>query len=247
MEIIFCPFSAEAVIICCKLGNVVVFPIFLWYNSFKIFTLQWAEGGNRMAAPQNFRTAFNGFHKEDVVRYLEYLNSKYNNQINQLTAEAAELRAQLEKPQEPDADQIALIEALQQERDDFAAKLEQSEKARAAAEQELAQLREEKAALAEVSQEPVSQETTLASDELEAYRRAERTEREAKERAELVYYQANGVLSEATAKVDHISGEITEMADHVMSQLTQLQMLVSSSKLALQDASSLLNTIRPNK
>ena len=54
-----------------------------------------------MAAPQNFRTAFNGFHKEDVVRYLEYINSKHTNQVNQLTAEAEELRKQLEKLSAP--------------------------------------------------------------------------------------------------------------------------------------------------
>ena len=33
-----------------------------------------------MAAPQNFRSAFNGFNREDVVHYLEYLNSKHQNQ-----------------------------------------------------------------------------------------------------------------------------------------------------------------------
>lgn len=195
-----------------------------------------------MAASQNFRTAFNGFHKEDVVHYLEYLNSKHTNQVNQLSAQVEELREQLEKSREPDAEQVALMDALQQERDEFAAKLQTAEEEKAVLEQEIARLREE-AASAEASRNPAGN----ASDELEAYRRAERAEREAKERAELVYYQANGVLSEATGKVDSISGEITEMADHVMSQLTQLQMLVSSSKLALQDASSLLNTIRPNK
>ena len=78
-------------------------------------------------------------------------------------------------------------------------------------------------------------------------RRAERIEREAKERADLVYYQANGVLSEATAKVEGISLDITDMADQVMRQLTQLQMAVSSSKQALQDAASIMNIIRPNK
>ena len=95
-----------------------------------------------------------------------------------------------------------------------------------------------------------TQEPTLspiASDELEAYRRAERIEREAKERAELVYFQANSVLTEATAKVDGISADITEMADQVMTQLTQLQVAISSSKQALQDASSIMGTIRPNK
>lgn len=192
-----------------------------------------------MAAPQNFRTAFNGFHKEDVVQYLEYINGKHSNQTNQLKAEVAELREQLEN-RAPDQEQMALIEQLQQERDDLFRQLEEANARIAALEEQLVQKEQE----AEPVQEPVK---TLASDELEAYRRAERTEREAKERAELVYFQANSVLSEATGKVDAISGEITEMADQVMSQLTQLQMLVSGSKQALQDASGLLNTIRPNR
>ena len=89
--------------------------------------------------------------------------------------------------------------------------------------------------------------SALASEELEAYRRAERIEREARERADLVYFQANGVLKEASAKVDGISADITDMADQVMMQLTQLQIAVSSSKQALQDASSIMGTIRPNK
>ena len=194
-----------------------------------------------MTAPQNFRNAFNGFHKEDVVQYLEYINSKHSNQINQLTAEAAQLRELLAKPSGPDENQLALIEQLQQERDTLAAQLEVVNARNAELEDQLEKLQQESGA---ASQEPAN---TLASDELEAYRRAERTEREAKERAELVYFQANGVLSEATGRVDAISGEITDMADHVMSQLTQLQMLVSSSKQALQDASALLNTIRPNR
>ena len=81
----------------------------------------------------------------------------------------------------------------------------------------------------------------------EAYRRAERIEREAKERSELVYFQANSVLTEASAKVDGLSADITDLADQVMQQLTQLQMAVSSSKQALQDAASIMNTIKPNK
>ena len=68
----------------------------------------------------------------------------------------------------------------------------------------------------------------------------------ARERAELVYHQANGVLNEAIAKVDTATAEITAKTDEAMSQLTQLQMAVSTSKQALQDAASLMNTIRPN-
>ena len=221
-----------------------------------------------MPAQQNFRSAFNGFNREDVVRYLEYINSKHTNQVNQLTAEAEELRARL--TQRPDENLLATIETL---RADYAAleqQLEESKAANAQLEERCAQLEERcaqsdqpddrDAQLKQLEERCAQLEQQLeapvkavpvpvvdSSAELEAYRRAERTEREAKERAELVYYQANGVLTEATAKVDGITAEITDMADQVMSKLTQLQMAVSSSKQALQDASSIMNTIRPNK
>ena len=197
-----------------------------------------------MAAQQNFRSAFNGFNREDVVHYLEYINTKHVNQVNQLTAENEELRARL--AQQPDEDQQALIESLQAECAALNAQLEEllAEKTRLE-DQCAAQVPSEaEATPAEAVFSPVP---AGSSAELEAYRRAERAEREARERAELVYYQANGVLTEATAKVDGIAADITDMADKVMSQLTQLQMAVSSSKQALQDASSIMNIIKPNK
>ena len=199
-----------------------------------------------MAAPQNFRSAFNGFNREDVVHYLEYINTKHNNQVSQLTAENQELRAAAQQPVE---DQSELVASLKVQCDELTAQLE-AERSR------IAELTGQLEALQTRCQELESQAETaapaetisvLASEELEAYRRAERIEREAKERAELVYFQANGVLTEATGKVESISTDITDMADQVMRQLTQLQIAVSSSKQALQDASSIMNTIRPNK
>ena len=176
-----------------------------------------------MNAPQSFRKAFNGFHKEDVVQYLEYINTKYNNQVNQLTMELEELRAQ--SVQEDQSEQIA---ALQEECAMLTEKL-------AAAEAKLEQLE---------NQQPEAEQD---SAELEMYRRAERAEQEARDKAELIYYQTNSVLAEAAGKVDSASNEIMEMADQIMSQLTKLQMMVSSSKQVLQEASSLMNIIRPNK
>ena len=196
-----------------------------------------------MAVPQNFRSAFNGFNREDVVHYLEYINTKHNNQINQLTTENRELRAAAEKP--PVEDQGELVASLQEQCTELTAQLE-AERSRCAeltGKLEALELR-----CQELEAKPeVPAAATLASEELEAYRRAERIEREARERADLVYYQANSVLSDATGKVDSISADITDMADQVMRQLTQLQMAVSSSKQALQDASSIMSAIRPNK
>ena len=193
-----------------------------------------------MAASQNFRSAFNGFNREDVVHYLEYLNAKHTNQINQLTAENEALRAQVDTLPELESQQL-LVASLEEKCAELTRLLEAAQ-ARC---EELEQAAARAPAEAAPTQEPTL--SPIASDELEAYRRAERIEREAKERAELVYFQANNVLTEASAKVDGISSDITEMADKVMTQLTQLQVAVSSSKQALQDASSIMGAIRPNK
>ncbi|MDY4509724.1 MAG: hypothetical protein SPD95_13530 [Candidatus Faecousia sp.] len=194
-----------------------------------------------MSTPQSFRSALNGFNREDVVHYLEYLNTKHSNRVNQLTAENETLRQQVEAL--PDAEsQRLLVASLEEKCAELTRQLEQSQSRCAELEQ---QLEQSHCAVPEQVQEPAL--SPSASEELEAYRRAERIEREAKERAELVYFQANNVLTEASARVDGISSDITEMADKVMTQLTQLQVAVSSSKQALQDASSIMGAIRPNK
>lgn len=185
-----------------------------------------------MAAPQNFRSAFNGFNRQDVVHYLEYINTKHQDQINSLTAETEDLHRQLEELQ-AQAAQIAELEArlaaMTEERDALRAQIEQMQAAEAVQEPR-----------------PEMDGGSQVADELDSYRRAQQVERSARERAELVYHQANGVLNEAIAKVDTATAEITAKTDEAMSQLTQLQMAVSTSKQALQDAASLMNTIRPN-
>ena len=199
-----------------------------------------------MAVPQNFRSAFNGFNREDVVHYLEYINTKHNNQLNQLTAENQELRAAAQL--QPSQELQELVESLQAQCAELTAQLEAEKAANAELTEKLEAL-ESRSIELETTEVPAAAEPkpSLLSEELETYRRAERIEREARERADLVYYQANGVLSEASAKVEGISSDITGIADQVMRQLTQLQIAVSSSKQALQDATSIMNTIRPNK
>jgi len=184
-----------------------------------------------MPAPQNFRSAFNGFHREDVVRYLEYINTKHAAEVNQLNSEADFLRSKLENV--ISAEDFAALEA---ERDELRTQLEEMQ-------ERCAQLEEALAA------QPQEQTESIANpaEELEAYRRAERTERQAKERAELVYHQVNGVLADATVKVDGVATQISGMADQVMSQLTALQVAIGNSKQALKDAASTMYAIRPNE
>lgn len=180
-----------------------------------------------MAEMKGFRKAFNGFNKEDVVHYLEHINTKHQNQLSQLNTELEELRANRGE------DSSELVASLQEENASLKAQLEEA----------LEKIRVLEAGAAE---EPVQQQEDTTS-ELETYRRAERIEREAKERAELVYFQANNVLKEANMRIEGAMGEMTDTADRVMSQLTELQIAASNSKIALQDAMAVLNTIRPNR
>ena len=67
----------------------------------------------------------------------------------------------------------------------------------------------------------------------------------ARERAELVYHQVNGVLADASVKVDEAYGRIDGLTQQVTAQLQQLQEAVTASRQALSDAAATLYTIRP--
>ena len=117
-----------------------------------------------MAQSQNFRTAFNGFNREDVVHYLEYLNARHQSQIQQLTAEAEELRERAAQQPEDSQQRIAALEAENQE---LTRQLEQVRQELEQAQQELEQARQP----AEKDPEPESPVPDIVDPELSAYRR----------------------------------------------------------------------------
>ena len=198
-----------------------------------------------MAASQNFRSAFNGFNREDVVHYIEYLNAKHTAEVNQLQSELDFLNTKLESARQNTQleEALAAIEALKAERDDALAKANAIDPA---LEDRCAQLEAQLRSAEEAKNNALQHAAKCqVEQELEAYRRAERTERIARERAEQVYRQANGALADATAKVDEASTQITQMTDKVSAQLILLQQAVENSKLALSDAAATLYTIRP--
>lgn len=181
-----------------------------------------------MANAQNFRSALHGFNREDVVHYLEYLNSKHTGIVNQLKTENQIL-----------ADELAAL---------------QSQPASADFEAECAQLREENqqlqqqidaltAQLAQQSEQPAV--PANAEDELEAYRRAEQAERTARERARQLYYQATGALADATAQVDEAAEHFKTLSLHINGQLLEMQTTVERSKNALLGAAATMYTISP--
>ena len=209
-----------------------------------------------MTAPQNFRSAFNGFNREDVVKYLEYINSRHHAQVNQLTGENDYLRQQLEAAQAAPGAQEEL-QRLQELCASQQAELEELRAVRTAMEarcrgmeRELEEAQEAQRRAEEAQRKAEEVQSTVrcgVEQELEAYRRAERMEREARERSEQIYRQTNSVLADATVQLEDSTGGIFELADQVMGQLEQLRSAVERSKQALKNASDTMYAIRPQE
>ena len=171
-----------------------------------------------MAAPQKFRSALNGFNREDVVRFIEYTNARHEAEVARLKEELEALRAELEKCQPAE---LLRVEELVQKCVDL--------------EQENAALREQAAA----------NEKSQADEELAAYRRAERAERAAKTRVSQMYIRANAALADTAANLDEAASGLGKAAAAAMDQIRVLQNAVSDSKQVLSDAAVVLGSIRP--
>ena len=197
-----------------------------------------------MAASYNFRTAFNGFNREDVVHYIEYINSKNTTLVNQLRSDLAAAQQELATLRETPPRDTALEEQVAQ----LTARITQLEEeilteqiAKSDAEAGLE-------AMTKQRDDAIAAQSAVKSNseaELETYRRAERMEREAKERADAMYAQANAIIADASAKVDEAAQHINGIADQVAAQLSVLQNAILDSKNALQDATASMYNIHP--
>ena len=203
-----------------------------------------------MTQQKTFRTALNGFNREDVVSYIEYLNSTHTAEINQLNSELNFLRNR-ESMTEYSSETVEVHDGQQSEMlEQQAARIRELFDRCKELEEKLAAAEEAKAHAEEKLQAALTQQNSfqsLASEELEAYRRAERLERQAKERAEQMYQQTNGALAEASIRVDEAAAEIGQMSDRVMEQLALLQNAVSGTKEAMKEAAQIMYSIRPEE
>ena len=193
---------------------------------------------NLLSTNLNFRSALNGFNRQDVARYLEYLNSQHNAQLNQLQTDLDNLRRKAE-PEGEDPREKRL-----QELENKCMELETQLAAMQAQRDEALRQRDE------VQREAVVQVSGARLDtnqELEAYRRAERAERVAKERANLIYAQTGAVLNQASVRVEGAIRQVTGISQQVSTQLDTLQAAISSSRLALQDAADTISRLKPKQ
>lgn len=193
----------------------------------------------------NFRSSLHGFNRQDVANYLEYLNNRHAAQVNQLNTDLEALRRQAEAPAE-DPQRAALETRCQELEQQLAAARKERDEALAqkeAVEQKLeAAQRDREEALLRSSGEKLD-----ANRELEAYRRAERTERVARERAEQVYSETGIVLTQASNRIEAALRQMTGISQQVTGQLDTLQTAIASSRLALQDAAQTIDKLKPSR
>lgn len=169
-----------------------------------------------MAAVQHFRSAFNGFNRQDVVNYIEYLNNQHNAKVEQLNTQL----------------QNALSSAPSAQDSDLQTQLDAA----------LARCAELERQIAQGSPAP-----NCADQELEAYRRAERAERLARDRAQQIYTQANAVLADATAKAESAADQIAIIAQQAAEQMKACQDSILDAKDCFQQTIAQLYAIRPEE
>ena len=84
-------------------------------------------------------------------------------------------------------------------------------------------------------------------EELEAYRRAERTERVARDRAQQIYTQAHAVLADVTLKAEAASEQFSAISQQIGQQMSAYQQSVETTRQTFQEAVATLYAIHADE
>ena len=208
-----------------------------------------------MNEPQTFRSAFNGFHREDVVNHIAFMSNKHETQVNQLRSEAEALRtevAQLREQLDVDTDRQDRLAELEQTLTDRDAELAAVREELDAANQllneqaeQLAALREELEEAREAAAKAPIEKSASHWDELRAYRRAETVERQARDRVNELYTSANTALRSTGATLADTNAAFDALAEKFRADLVELMTTIDNGKSALCAAADTLDGLRP--
>ena len=174
-----------------------------------------------MADFSKFRSSLGGFHRGDVANYIESLSREHAAAIKEKTGQIDALRAEL---QEAEAEKRALQDQL----DDALAALEAATAPDEAEEE------------TEVEEAP-----DYPKLELEAYRRAEATERLATQRAQQLKRELVDFLENTTARYQQTGEDIAALAEDLKSGLKRLEENLSELDLLFGETAEHLETLTP--
>ena len=210
-----------------------------------------------MNEPQTFRSAFNGFHREDVVNHIAYMNTKHESQDKELRTENDALRTELDELRSRlDEDSAAqdraadLQKELQEQEAQLAAVREELELANQLLNEQaeqMAALREELEEAREAAAKTPIEKSATHWDELRAYRRAETVERQARDRVNDLYTSANTALRGAGVTLGDTNAAFEALAEKFRADLVELMNAIETGKNALGAAADTLDGLRPEE
>ena len=185
-----------------------------------------------MADISKFRSSLGGFNREDVVNYIESMSLEQQKQLRKLQEENEKLRSE----------KNALAELLAAANSDLST-LREQDAALSEQVELLAQQAAELAGQVKADPEEAPEETSEAAEpvdytslELEAYRRAEQTERNAAVRADKIYRQLTALCEHARERYSDAGDEIAALSEDLTANLGRLQETLAELRLVFDEA-----------
>lgn len=161
---------------------------------------------------QKFRSALNGFNREDVVQFIQSLTARHDRETADLKEEKARLQADLDKLN-------GEADALRQRISELQGQLAEANETLEAA----------------TAPQPEPEKPDWNAQELAAYRRAEEVERQSRERAKQLHRELTGLVADASVQMEDANEALDTAMAQITEDLTRLQAAMAAGKKVLND------------
>ena len=188
-----------------------------------------------MAASMNFRNALNGFNRTDVVQFIQNQTTEHEKEMRILREENARLQEALDaartEAEEAKSALASMISVSSEPEQDFAAE----EKPDA---EEAAPVAELDAPIPPAASVVATAPSDFNEMELAAYRRAEMTERMARERAVASANRMKAVFAQANEKLVVTSQDLSTLLDSFRNDFEKMEQLLATAQGIVSESSS---------
>lgn len=206
---------------------------------------------------EGFRTQLKGFHREDVINFIQQQTQEHERRVRTMQEEIVRLQGELNdartEAERAHGAQEAEAETTQEELAQASERCAELEAENAAAREEIARLTKRCEALEDAAAkqpEPAAEEKSAAEEpenykelELAAYRRAELAERMAKERAAASDEQMKRILALTDERLMHTSQDFQTLLETFTKDFEQLRQVIRSAQaLVAESAGGLQET-----